>query len=125
MLLNNNTDSILQQVGENISNLAIESIRYNPERTLSDEVKTQLIKTAISVFDRQQNLIYKRHEWIIEIERTKLKCNKLLIFLNQAHYEGKIHLSEFLNLEIQIKDQIKRLNEASNKIELKNRRIIN
>jgi hypothetical protein len=125
MFINNNTDSILQQVGENISNLAIESIRYNPERTLSDEVKTQLIKTAISVFDRQQSLIYKRHEWIIEIERTKLKCNKLLIFLNQAHYEGKIHHSEFLNLEIQIKDQIKRLNEASDKIELKNRRIIN
>ena len=125
MFINNNTDSILQQVGDNISNLAIESIRYNPERTLSDEVKTQLIKTAISVFDRQQSLIYKRHEWIIEIERTKLKCNKLLIFLNQAHYEGKIHHSEFLNLEIQIKDQIKRLNEASDKIELKNRRIIN
>lgn len=125
MVTNNKTDSILQQVGENISNLALESIRYDPSRTLSDEVKAQLIKTAISVFDRQQDLIYKRHEWIIEIERTKLKCNKLLIFLNKSHHEGEINNSEYLNLEIQIKDQIKRLNEALNKIALKNRRSIN
>ncbi len=125
MVTNNKTDSILQQVGENISNIAIESISYDPSRSLSDEVKAQLIKTAISVFDRQQNLIYKRHEWIIEIEKTKLKCNKLLIFLNKSHHEGKINNGQYLNLEIQIKDQIKRLNEALDKIEIKNRRSIN
>lgn len=87
---------------------------------LSERVRSEIIAAAIAIARSKEPEMNKRLNTIYDIERTFIRCSKLLSSLWSARKQGEITETVFLDLEIQINDQLKRLLHASQQLKIVN-----
>ncbi len=87
---------------------------------LSEKVRGEIIAAAIAIARSKEPEKEKKLHTIYDIERTFIRCSKLLASLWTARKHGEITETVFLNLEIQINDQLKRLLRASQELKIFN-----
>ncbi|MGB1094609.1 MAG: hypothetical protein ACPG0L_07930 [Bacteroidia bacterium] len=105
--INQSIQHIAQKLGDNASHM-----------DLSSRVRSEIIRAAIAIartqHPQQENQIHN----IYEIEKTFMRCSRLISVLWDARKRGEITESSFRNLEIQVNEQLKRLLKASESIRL-------
>lgn len=87
---------------------------------LSERVRTEIINAAIAIARSKEPQSEVRLNTIYDIEKTFIRCSKLLSSLWRARKHGEITETVFLNLEIQINDQLTRLLRASQQLKIIN-----
>ena len=87
---------------------------------LSERVRSEIIAAAIAIARNKEPENDVRLNTIYDIERTFIRCSKLLSSLWKARKQGEITETIFLNLEIQINDQLQRLLHASQQLKIIN-----
>lgn len=111
MQLNSNIHQNIQVFAQELGNSACQD-------NLSERVRAEIIAAAIAIARSKEPEKNIRLNTIYEIERTFIRCSKLLSSMWRARKQGEISDAVFLNLEIQINDQLKRLLQASQQLKI-------
>ena len=98
-------NTFAQSLGENAS-----------KNDFPEKVRAEIIAAAIAIARGKEHENKDNLSVLYDVEKTFIRCSKLLKLLWTARKNGEITESVFLNLEIQINDQLKRLMNTCEKL---------
>jgi hypothetical protein len=105
--IQNHLHSFVQNLGENAS-----------KDEFPEKVRAEIIAAAIAIARGKEDINKDNLEVLYDVERTFIRCSKLLKLLWTARKNGEITETIFLNLEIQINDQLTRLMNTCSKMKV-------
>lgn len=105
--IHHSIQTIAQKLGDNANQL-----------DLSTRVRAEIIKAAIAIARTQTPNQENQLSNIYEIEKTFLRCSRLISVLWDARKRGEITESSFRNLEVQVNEQLQKLLLASESLSL-------
>jgi hypothetical protein len=91
-------------------NLFAQNLGENASRNdFPEKVRAEIISAAIAIARGKERDNQDHIQLLYDVEKTFIRCSKLLKLLWTARKNGEITETVFLNLEIQINDQLTRL----------------